>query len=521
MLKISVHLTLFLIIAVFLADENYLLAHTLLESLSIIVAFSILIIARNTQAIVRNDYFMFLGIVYGFVGGFDILHMLAYKGMGVFANEEANLPTQLWVIARLIESFSLVAAPIFFYHSLNRRFTVYSYSLVSLVMLLSVFWWDNFPVCYVEGAGLTVFKKSIEYVIAGLFAGAMVAIFRSRSKLHRNIVQFLTISFAAKFLSAIAFTAYLNIYSSANLVGHLLKIISYYFIYKAIVEVSLQEPHKFLFFELAQAKYNLEQANVQLTLEIQERRQTQAELQHSMEQLQIAHKALWDREKLAIIGQIAAGMAHEVKNPLTSARGFAQLLARRCSQDERSNEYASIIVDEVDRASGVIDDFLEFARPKPPEMSHRSLANVIEEVFHIIDSQAYLKHIIIDFFAEEDLPECLLDKNKIKQAILNICQNAIEAMPGGGRLSLMVILGEVGEVCISINDTGCGIPEDKINNIGVPFYTTKDTGTGLGLSIANAIIDAHNGRIEVESSLGKGTTFRLYLPCYQAIGIHG
>lgn len=231
-------------------------------------------------------------------------------------------------------------------------------------------------------------------------------------------------------------------------------------------------------------------------------------------ELRRTQKAVRERERLAIIGQMAAGMAHEIKNPLTAVRGFAQLLKEKCPDNTTLSDYVDIIMDEVDRANGVIFDFLQLARPKQPTLRRQSVNDLLEEILAIAGPQAFLKNIAVEHEVAKDLPHCRLDRDQIKQVLLNMCQNAIEAMPGGGILKITAgFLPAEKEIYIDISDTGCGIPPEKMEKIGVPFFTTKAEGTGLGLSISYSIIGAHKGRVELESKEGEGTTFRIYLPC--------
>jgi signal transduction histidine kinase len=231
-------------------------------------------------------------------------------------------------------------------------------------------------------------------------------------------------------------------------------------------------------------------------------------------ELRRTQKAVRERERLAIIGQMAAGMAHEIKNPLTAVRGFAQLLKEKCPDNPTLVEYVQIILEEVDRANAVIVDFLQLSRPKQPVLKSQSVNGLLEEIIAIVGPQSFLKKIALAYEMADGLPRCRMDQDQIKQVLLNICQNAIEAMPGGGILKIKAgHLPAQKEIYIAISDTGCGISQEKLEHIGVPFFTTKTTGTGLGLSISYSIIRAHNGRVEMESKEGEGTTFRIYLPC--------
>ena len=235
---------------------------------------------------------------------------------------------------------------------------------------------------------------------------------------------------------------------------------------------------------------------------------------HDVTELRRTQNAVRERERLAIIGQMAAGMAHEIKNPLTAVKGFAQLLKEKCPDNPTLVDYVKIIQEEVDRANTVIIDFLQLSRPKQPLLEWQSVNNLVEEILAVVSPQAFLENIAVEYDSSDNLPHCRLDRDQIKQVLLNMCQNAIEAMPGGGILKAKTgFLSAENEIYIDISDTGCGISPEKIEKIGVPFYTTKAKGTGLGLSISYSIVGAHKGRVNIESKEGEGTTFSVRLPC--------
>lgn len=230
---------------------SYLLFHSLAEVITVIVMSTIFILAWNTRHWMEDGYFPFLGIAFLFVGLIDLLHALAYKGMNVFQGYDANLPTQLWILARYIQSISLLIAPLW----LKKRLPVWpafaAYFFLSAAALGLVFT-GNFPTCYIEGTGLTVFKIISEYVIILLLAGSTVLLLINRTRFEpgvlRALVLFLFVSMGAEF----AFTAYLGVYDAANLIGHLLRLVSYFFLYGALLRTGLQNPFDLVFRDLKQ-----------------------------------------------------------------------------------------------------------------------------------------------------------------------------------------------------------------------------------------------------------------------------
>jgi len=233
---------------------NYLLFHTLAEIFSIVVACGIFMIAWNSRRILDNNYLLLLGIAFLFIGVLDLVHTLAYKGMNIFQGYETNLPTQLWIAARYMESLSLLIAPVFLSRRLRSDFVIMVYALTTVLVLGSVFYWHIFPTCFVEGVGLTPFKKISEYVISIILIGAITVLFQKRKEFDENVFRLLVASIVVTIASELAFTFYINAYGFSNLVGHYLKIIAFYLIYKAIIETGLVKPYALLFRNLKQGE---------------------------------------------------------------------------------------------------------------------------------------------------------------------------------------------------------------------------------------------------------------------------
>lgn len=226
---------------------------------------------------------------------------------------------------------------------------------------------------------------------------------------------------------------------------------------------------------------------------------------------------LKQQEKLAVLGQMAAGVVHEIRNPLTTIKGFSQLILAK-QQNEQITQYASLIDQEADNVNKVVSDFLEFAKPKPPKLEKVSLNKLIESIYLMVETQSYLEGVNVQLELVKMEKEIWVDENQIKQVILNVVKNAIEAMPGLEKPELIIktdMVNQNNEMKVIITDNGNGMAEEIQKTIGTPFFTTKDNGTGLGLSISYQIIKEHNGRLEIVSKLDQGTTVIITLPCFQ------
>ncbi|OXM83168.1 ATP-binding protein [Paenibacillus rigui] len=219
-------------------------------------------------------------------------------------------------------------------------------------------------------------------------------------------------------------------------------------------------------------------------------------------------------DRLAMIGQIAAGTAHEIRNPLTSIKGFLQVLRKTLQEQgmERECGYTDVMLTEMNRINELVNEFLLLGKPKNVSYDAVDITQVVREILPIINNEAILHGVIVQYEAAYEMPQVIADRELLKQVFLNICKNGIEAMGDGGHLTLVerIDMGDR-KVNIDIHDTGPGIPTFVIDKIFDPFFTTKEQGTGLGLSVCQRIIHDIGGHIRV-SSKGFGTTFTLSIP---------
>jgi PAS domain S-box-containing protein len=214
-------------------------------------------------------------------------------------------------------------------------------------------------------------------------------------------------------------------------------------------------------------------------------------------------------EKLSVIGQLAAGVAHEIRNPLTVLKGFTQLLQRELGS---KHTYISTMLSELDRINDIVNEFMTLAKPQFVQFNSNYIYDILNSVISILETQAILVNVNIKISYANQIPRIHCDENQLKQVFINVIKNSIEAMPLGGVIDIAVELIGQNQLLIRIRDQGPGIPQEIIRRIGEPFYTTKENGTGLGLMVCHRIIEAHHGMLHITSEPGLGATIDILLP---------
>ena len=229
-------------------------------------------------------------------------------------------------------------------------------------------------------------------------------------------------------------------------------------------------------------------------------------------------RAVARNQRLAAVGRLAGGVAHEIRNPLSTIKGFATYFKERNQPTAEATEMASILIQEVERLDRVVGQLLDFSRPVKPALQTVVLRDFLASAFKRIASMATEQAVSLDLSVEASETVARFDPDLIHQALLNLYLNALESMPAGGRLAVDARQSSTGaQLVITVQDTGGGIAAERINRIFDPYYTTKSTGTGLGLAIVHNIVEGHGGEIQVESALGEGTLFRISLPAMAAV----
>ncbi|MDH3348628.1 MAG: ATP-binding protein [Desulfobulbaceae bacterium] len=232
----------------------------------------------------------------------------------------------------------------------------------------------------------------------------------------------------------------------------------------------------------------------------------------NLTELKSMEKVARENERLAAVGRMAAGVAHEVRNPLSSIKGLALLLRGKLSSHSEGNETVMLLIREVERMNKTISELLSFARPAPLRLQPVDLTSLLNDSMKLISPDVINNGVEAELIAEVDLPMVDADRDRLQQVFMNILFNAVQAMEDGGNLNVSISKGESDTVIVTVKDTGYGISEENIAQIFYPYFTTKQGGTGIGLAISQKIISEHQGVINISSLLGEGTTVTVELP---------
>ncbi len=590
---------------------NYLLFHTLAEFFSIVIAGAIFALVWAARDKLDLKALLFLGIAYLFIGFIDLMHTLVYPGMNIIAGSGTNMSTQLWIGARYIQALTLVGFPFMMNKNLRQSLWFLIYGSATAGLLLSIFYFDNFPVTFIEGQGLTPFKVASEYVISALFICALVLMWRKRASIPQGVLNLLTISIVLTIFSELSFTLYTDPYGTANTVGHFLKIGAFYFIYKAVVETGIRRPEKVLFYKLNETRQKFKDQYEQLfnilenmragvyiisecgeieyvnpalkkefgdpegklcyeycfgreapcpdcrnsevfegkevkwvksypngkTYDLKEsllenpdgtrsklkiftditelkeaREKAEKKAQEKDRELKEITVKMEHIRRLSAIGELAAVVAHELRNPLASMKVSLYNLAQKTGRQDQL-KHIERIKGRIMESDRVIDNLLSYSKLKPSRFKKINPRELVEEC--IGEAKENLSGKEIEIKKRINLPEKTYlrgDYFQLKEVINNLLSNSAQALAEkGGRIELE-LFKENDKTALVVKDNGPGIDKEIIDKVIDPFFTTRSTGTGLGLAICAQIAHFHNASLSIDSAAGKGTSVILKFP---------
>jgi len=252
-----------------ISKYNYLLFHNIVEMLNVIIAGTIFFVAWNSKEYLNNNYFIVIGTSYLYVGIMDFLHAMSYKGMNIITQYD-DFATQIWIGSRYILSISMVIAILCINRvkKLNFHILVYIYAIITAVLLLSIYKWRIFPICYVDvnGKGQTIFKIISEYIIIAIMILSLILMNRNKNKFNEKVYKYISLSILISIISEFCFTLYTDFYGISNFIAHCIKIFAFYFIYKVMIEEGIRSPYNVIFHEMKQYELKLQEKNRELEL---------------------------------------------------------------------------------------------------------------------------------------------------------------------------------------------------------------------------------------------------------------
>ena len=569
--------------------------HIILEFFSISISLTIFSYGWKVFSYSKSRRLLLLSFVLLTAGVIDLLHTLSFESMPFFI-EEASIHNSIWfwLISRATASilvFIILLLPEKRLKS-DPRFPLFFLVVlyISLVTFFIFNFGDKLPPVVIEGQGTTFVKNVIEYFVSFLYLSSMIVVLIDYVKTKKIGSLFIILAFYFLLLSELIFTVYQNVYDFDNFIGHIFKVLGYFFIMKGyyfsrITEDKIAEEKLFLAreeldniireqqgiifkFTKQENKYVHSLCDGELLNKFgvkqeDERKKSLEDYLPAYADFLLYHYDLaWNSgqkvtfeidyselamfvslkpiivngqvkevigsvtditkiknmedmvrssEKLGVLGELAAGIAHEVRNPLTTLKGFLQLI--NSDMDKNNQKYITLMLDEVDRIEQITNEFMAAAKPQALHYTNANIIPIINQVVALMQPQAILNGVQINVNVNDSdkiqLIHC--EKNHLKQVFINLLKNAFEAMPTGGSLTITVEQ-EKNFINLYFIDTGLGIPEDALKKLGEPFFTLKEKGNGLGLMMCKKIIQDHNGMMNVTSKINEGTSFKITFP---------
>jgi signal transduction histidine kinase len=471
---------------------GYLLFHSIVEIMSIAIAAAVFLISWSSRGYVETQPFVLLGIGYLFVAILDLLHTLAYQGMNVLP-PGVDHATKLWIAARGLQALVTLAFVLLTRAGRTARSALAFLSIgaAAALAVLSIFPWDVFPLCFVEGQGVTLFKKLSEYVISAILVACIVLVSGRRGAISRQERRLLAVAFAMNVLSELVFTLYVNAYGYQNLLGHLLKLGSFVLAYLALFSTKVRS---------------------RLSL-IEELKRSTDRLARSEAELRGANLA---KDKFISI------LAHDLRNPISGILSLSQLLATRFEslERERAREMCALVYEGARESSELLESLLQWARAQAGRVKPHPSRIPMGELCEGIGSQQRLlagaKGVLLEVCVPADA-RAWADENMVATVIRNLVSNAVKFTPRGGRVNVSSSTEGAWER-IRVTDTGLGMSGEELAKLfRIDAHLTRpgtdgERGAGMGLILCSELVSLNGGTLEARSEEGRGSVFTVSLP---------
>jgi len=459
--------------------HGFLGFHMVAEGFSVVVGSAIFLVAWNTRAVSDSSALQVLGLGYLSVAILDSLHALAYHGMGILPEDGGNHATQLWLAARAVESITLLVTPWLLGKRVRLWLPESIFAGVTVVLVAAIVT-NCLPTCLDPETGLTWFKKISEYVIVVILVAAMVSLYYRRDLLDRGILHLLLASVLVTICSEVAFTLYHDPYGAFNEVGHVLKVISFYLIYRATVRVGLRQPYRLMFLNLRRSQRRLEEANHELA-------------------------------------GYAHTVSHDLKGPLSAMVTGGELLSEFAGRPQGVSQEELVRVSGLIRRSGfkairLIDDLLALAEAgqEPRRIETVLVKEVVERVLE--ENQELIESRGIEVVVAAGLGTVNAAPTHVYQIFSNLIRNALRYAEGTPpRVEVKRLAEPDPKVSrFQVRDNGPGFPEELIEHVFEPFVKGDDGGQGIGLSAVSRAVKVYGGEARASNQGGACLEFTLH-----------